>query len=129
MSEVVGPTDINSCIFADVSALEYSDHVSKLNLFIEVTSEECIDELAQGSLYVRGLCVASSPSGATSETFVLGVVASESEVNSVQKCTVKNDSIFLRDNSRKFMTCFGRKSVGAAPPLNASATDEICYGC
>ena len=80
LSEVVGPTDINSCIYADVTSLEYNDQVSQLNLFIEVSSEECIDEIAQGSLYVRGLCVASSAKGATSETFVLGVVASDFEV-------------------------------------------------
>ncbi len=81
LSQVVGPTDINSCIYADVTTLEYNDNVSKLNLFIEVTSDDCIDEIAQGSLYVRGLCVASSAKGATSETFVLGVVASDFEVH------------------------------------------------
>ena len=77
MSEVVGPTDINSCIFADVTPVEYDDNVSKLNLFIKVNSEECIDELYKGTLYVRGLCVASNINGATSETFVLGVVGSD----------------------------------------------------
>ena len=80
MSEVVGPTDINSCIFANTSPMDYNDNVSKLNLIIEVTSEECIDELAQGTLYVRGLCVASNINGATSETFVLDVVGSDNKV-------------------------------------------------
>ena len=121
MSEVVGPTDINSCIFADVTPMDYNDNVSKLNLIIEVTSEECIDELAQGTLYVRGLCVASNINGATSETFVLDVVGSDKEVGTLWS---NNEQKFQKQYFSRCLTKNGGAKVQTGKFLPNISMDQ-----
>jgi hypothetical protein len=86
MTNIDGPTDIAECVFANVSRLQIEDSSSEesLNLWLEVTSESCLADLADGLLYLRGLCTASNQFGTTSKTFVLSVL------NEGQNATVDN---------------------------------------
>ena len=70
------PTEVNDCIIADVSNVTETNFVSRLSLVLELTSDECLDDLAEGRLYLRGLCVAFTESGPKSETFELSGVSS-----------------------------------------------------
>lgn len=85
MTEVTEAVQINPCIAANVTQITKEDkNVAKLNLLLKVTDEpRCFEALQTGKLYLRGLCMASSDLGATSETFVLDIISNELEVSNL----------------------------------------------
>ena len=73
VTEVKGHTEINPCVIANTSQMSFKANRSQVNLLLEMTSENCTEAIDEGSLYLRGVCMASNKFGSTSETFVLGV--------------------------------------------------------
>ena len=104
VTEVKGHTEINPCVIANTSQMSFKANRSQVNLLLEMTSENCTEAIDEGSLYLRGVCMASNKFGSTSETFVLGVFTTNyittvshspvGEVFLVKNCTTHKIYIF-----------------------------------
>ena len=76
ITEVKTHQRINSCVSANVSGIIHESDRSHISLLLEMVSEECILDISNGSLYLRGVCLVNSEDGKiSSETFVLGAVS------------------------------------------------------
>ena len=76
ITEVKSNQRINSCISANVSGIVHESDRSHSSLLLEMVSEECILDISNGSLYLRGICLVNSEDGGiSSETFVLGAIS------------------------------------------------------
>ena len=76
ITEVKSNQRINSCISANVSGIVHESDRSHSSLLLEMVSEECILDISNGSLYLRGICLVNSKHGGiSSETFVLGAIS------------------------------------------------------
>ena len=76
ITEVKSNQRINSCISANVSGIVHESDRSHSSLLLEMVSEECILDISNGSLYLRGICLVNSEHGGiSSETFVLGAIS------------------------------------------------------
>ena len=76
ITEVKSHQRINSCVSANVSGITYESDRSHVSLLLEMASEECILDITNGSLYLRGVCLVNSEDGRiSSETFVLGAIS------------------------------------------------------
>ena len=76
ITEVKSHQRINSCVSANVSGIKYESDRSHVSLLLEMASEECILDISNGSLYLRGVCLVNSEDGRiSSETFVLGAIS------------------------------------------------------
>ena len=85
MNKIEGPMKLNECILANVSQVEDVANISRLNLLLTITNKECFEEIQNGTLYLQGLCFASSTFGVASESFVLDTISPNLEVDTVSK--------------------------------------------
>ena len=74
---------INDCVTANTSEKVIDSNQSQVTLYLKLASENCIKNIQDGKLYLRGVCMASNSFGTTSETFVLGVMSPTNEYEEV----------------------------------------------
>ena len=84
---------INDCVTANTSEKVIDSNQSQVTLYLKLASENCIKNIQDGKLYLRGVCMASNSFGTTSETFVLGVM---SPTNDYEEVILSSTQIYVK---------------------------------
>ena len=90
---------INDCVTANTSEKVIDSNQSQVTLYLKLASENCIKNIQDGKLYLRGVCMASNSFGTTSETFVLGVMSPTNDYEEVilSSTQILREIIFFRE--------------------------------